>query len=110
MTLGKSNGEDTGYITASFDDVTISYDRDDMVISEAGCYETAMTSYALNQLEVPIWQTGLSSVDDRYKNTGSALRITDTTLDLGMWNQDILYDCKNIRCINYMIFFFQGQY
>ena len=55
-----------------------------MVIIEAGCYDTAMTTYSLSQLEVPIWQSGLSAVSDRYGNTGSALEITNTILDLGM--------------------------
>ena len=87
VVLGKSNSADTGYLSAYYDDVSIGYDKDDMVIIQAGCYETAMIIYTLSMLEVPIWQPGIEAISDRYGNTGSAMRLMATVLDVGEWGR-----------------------
>ena len=81
--MGRSNSEDSGYLSASFDDVSIGYDKDDMMVYQAGCYKSARIIYTLSRLEVPIWQLGVETVNDRYDNTGSALRLLGTVLDIG---------------------------
>ena len=54
-----------------------------MMVIQAGCYKTAMITFTLGLLQVPIWQLGVEVINDRYDNTGSALRLLGTVLDLG---------------------------